>query len=174
MDAIVAMEGDGPSGGSPRKVGAVLAGADGVAVDAVATRMMGYREGAVAMLRIAESRGLGTADPSAIEIVGEDPGTFDLTGFTLPGTRAFHFIPPFVVRALKPLIWVCPEMSREWGCLGEACGLCVRSCPVDAIEMTEGVPSVDRGACVECLCCHEICPEHAVRVRLSWLARRFS
>jgi ferredoxin len=174
MDAVVAMEGDGPSGGRPRAVGAILAGADGVAVDAVASRMMGFPEGRVAMLGIAEASGLGTARRADIEVSGDDPGSFELSGFDLPGTRAYHLIPPFVVRALRPLIWACPEMSREWGCLGEACGLCVRSCPVGAITMTEVGPVVDRRACVECLCCHEICPEQAVRVRLSWLAQRFS
>jgi ferredoxin len=174
MDAVVAMEGDGPSGGRPREVGAILAGTDGVAVDAVASRMMGFPEGRVAMLGIAEARGLGTACPAGIEMSGDDPETFDLSGFDLPGTRAYHLIPTFVVRALRPLLWACPEMSRDWGCLGDACGLCVRSCPVGAITMTEAGPVVDRKACVECLCCHEVCPEQAVRVRLSWLARRFS
>lgn len=174
MDAVVAMEGDGPSGGSPRKVGAIIAGVDGVAVDAVATRMMGYPERRVAMLGLAESRGLGTARADEIEVVGDDPGAFDLGGFVLPKTRAFHYIPSFVARALRPWIWVCPEMSREWGCLGSACGLCARSCPVGAIEIRGGGPLVDRRKCVECLCCHEVCPEQAVRVRLSWLARQFS
>jgi uncharacterized protein (DUF362 family)/NAD-dependent dihydropyrimidine dehydrogenase PreA subunit len=174
MDAVVAMEGDGPSGGRPRAVGAIIAGADGVAVDAVASRMMGFHQGRVAMLGIAEERGLGAADPSAIEIVGDDPASFDLAGFDLPGTRAYHFIPPILVRALKPLIWACPEMSRDWGCRGEACGICVRSCPVEAISMAEDGPVVDRKTCVECLCCHEVCPENAVRVKLSWLAERFS
>ena len=65
-------------------------------------------------------------------------------------------------------------MSKERGCRAEACGLCVRSCPVDAIEMTETGPVVDRKKCVECLCCHEVCPEDAVEVRLSWLARKFA
>jgi uncharacterized protein (DUF362 family)/NAD-dependent dihydropyrimidine dehydrogenase PreA subunit len=174
MDAVVAMEGDGPSGGRPREVGAVIAGADGVAVDAVASRMMGYRDGGVPTIAIAEARGLGTADPRAIEIVGDDPASFDLSGFALPGTRAYHFIPTFLVRALRPLIWAVPEMSIEWGCRGDACGLCVRSCPAGAVTMTGAGPVVDRRACVECLCCHEVCPERAVKVRLSWLARRFT
>lgn len=174
MDAVVAMEGNGPSGGRPREVGAILAGGDGVAVDAVAAAMMGCRERAVATTRIAAGRGLGVGERARIDVVGEDPASFDTKGFVLPETRGFNFIPGFLVRALRPWVWAYPEMSKEWGCRGEACGLCVASCPVRAIVMTDSGPVVDRRTCVECLCCHEVCPEQAVRVRLSWLARRLA
>ncbi|MBM3307647.1 MAG: DUF362 domain-containing protein [Candidatus Eisenbacteria bacterium] len=174
LDAVVAMEGDGPSGGRPRQVGAILAGEDAVAVDAVAAAMMGLGEGSVPTLRVAAERGLGAAALADIEVVGADPSSFDLSGFALPRTAFMNLIPDFVVRALEPWIWVCPEMSKAWGCRGEACRLCARSCPVGAIAMKDGAPVVSRKACVECLCCHEVCPEHAVRVRLSWLARRFA
>jgi ferredoxin len=109
-----------------------------------------------------------------IEIVGEDPAAFDLDGFELPGTTMLNFIPSPVIRALRPWIWIYPEMSKERGCRAEKCALCVRSCPVRAIEMTGSGPVVDRKKCVECLCCHEVCPEDAVEVRLSWLASKFS
>jgi uncharacterized protein (DUF362 family)/Pyruvate/2-oxoacid:ferredoxin oxidoreductase delta subunit len=174
LDGVVAMEGDGPSGGRPRHVGAILAGEDAVAVDAVAAGMMGFREGRVPTLRIAAERGLGTAALAHIDVAGADPASFDLKGFALPNTSFMSFIPDLIVRALEPWFWLCPEMSKEWGCRGDACGLCVRSCPVQAIEMTEGVPVVTRKKCIECLCCHEVCPEQAVRVKLSWLARRFA
>lgn len=174
MDAVVAMEGDGPSGGRPRHVGAIFAGTDPVAVDSVASGMMGYRPGQVPVIRIAASLGLGVSAADGIEIKGERPEAFDLRGFVRPKTQIFNFIPSLAVKALTPFVWVYPEMSFEWGCVGEACGLCVRSCPVGAIEMTEQGPRVNRKTCVECLCCHEVCPEQAVRVRLSWLARRFA
>jgi uncharacterized protein (DUF362 family)/NAD-dependent dihydropyrimidine dehydrogenase PreA subunit len=174
LDAVVAMEGNGPSGGRPRRVGAILAGGDAVAVDAVAAGMMGFREGGVPTLRIAAERGLGVASLRDVEVVGADPSSFDLSGFSLPETRFMNHVPDFLVRALEPWIWVCPEMSKEWGCRGEACGLCVRSCPVGAIAMKDGRPVVARKDCIECLCCHEVCPEQAVRVRFSWLARRFA
>ena len=145
-----------------------------MAVDAVASRMIGFGTGRVPTISRAAELGLGTAEPTEIEVVGEDPASFDLEGFELPRSGALNFIPTFVVRALKPWIWVYPEMSREWGCRGDACGLCVRSCPVEAITMTDAGPVADRATCVECLCCHEVCPESAVRVRLSWLARRFA
>jgi uncharacterized protein (DUF362 family)/NAD-dependent dihydropyrimidine dehydrogenase PreA subunit len=174
MDAVVAMEGNGPSGGRPRHVGAIVGGVDPVAVDTVVAGMMGYRDGKVATTRIAAAKGLGTMRRGDIEIVGEDPAAFDLDGFELPGTTMLNFIPSPVIRALRPWIWIYPEMSKERGCRAEKCALCVRSCPVRAIEMTGSGPVVDRKKCVECLCCHEVCPEDAVEVRLSWLASKFS
>lgn len=174
MDAVVAMEGNGPSGGNPRSVGAVIGGTDPVAVDTVAAGMMGYRDGVVPTTRYGAELGLGTQDRNEIEILGEAPESFDTGGFELPSTTLLNLIPGFVVRALRPWIWVYPVMSKERGCRAEACGLCVRSCPVQAIEMTPSGPVVDRRKCVECLCCHEVCPEDAVEVKLSWLARRFA
>jgi len=174
MDAVLAMEGNGPSGGKARKVGAIVGGSDPVAVDTVVAGMMGYRDGAVPTTRFAAERGLGTDRREDIEVVGEPPESFDLKDFALPGTTLLNFIPAPVVRALKPWIWVYPTMSKERGCRAEACALCVRSCPVDAIEMTDTGPVVDRKKCVECLCCHEVCPEDAVEVKLSWLASKFA
>jgi uncharacterized protein (DUF362 family)/NAD-dependent dihydropyrimidine dehydrogenase PreA subunit len=174
MDAVVAMEGNGPSGGRPRQVGAIVCGSDAVAVDAVIQGMMGYARGRVPTTRIAEKEGLGTADPGRIDVVGEDPAGFDLDGFSLPGTTMLNFVPAPLVRALRPWVWILPEMSKDRGCRAEKCGLCVRSCPAGAITMTESGPVVDRRTCIECLCCHEVCPENAVEVRLSWLARKFS
>jgi uncharacterized protein (DUF362 family)/NAD-dependent dihydropyrimidine dehydrogenase PreA subunit len=173
MDAVVAMEGDGPSGGKPRFVGAIVGGTDPVAVDTVVAGMMGFRDGQVHTTRIAAEKGLGTSDRSRIELVGEPPDAFNLEGFKLPGTTMLNLIPAPLVRALRPWIWILPEMSRERGCRAEKCGLCVRSCPAEAIEMTSSGPVVDRKKCIECLCCHEVCPEDAVEVRLSGLARRF-
>jgi uncharacterized protein (DUF362 family)/NAD-dependent dihydropyrimidine dehydrogenase PreA subunit len=174
MDAVVAMEGNGPSGGRPRKIGAIVAGSDPVAVDTIVAGMMGYSDGQVATTRIAAKKGLGISDRTSIDIVGSPPSDFDTEGFELPGTTMLNLIPGPLVRALRPWIWILPEMSIERGCRAEACGLCVRSCPAEAITMTEAGPVVDRAKCVECLCCHEVCPEDAVEVRLSWLASKFA
>jgi len=175
MDGIVAMEGDGPSGGRPRHVGAVMAGIDAVAMDTVAAGMLGMDVRRVHMIRLAAERGLGVDDPAAITILGETPESFDTEGFKLPGTGILNYIPDPLVRALKPFIWILPEMSKEWGCVGGTrCGLCMRSCPVEAISLVDDVPVVDRKTCVECLCCHEVCPHQAVRIKLSWLAGKFA
>ena len=54
------------------------------------------------------------------------------------------------------------------------CGMCYRSCPVKTIVPDSGKYRIVQDGCVTCMCCHELCPEDAVEIRLSWLARKWS
>ena len=73
VDALVCIEGDGPNfpPGKPRALGLVLAGEDGVAVDAVCAKLIGLDPLEVKHLRLAHDRGIGIADLGQIEVVGE-------------------------------------------------------------------------------------------------------
>ena len=73
VDALVCIEGDGPNfpPGKPRALGLVLAGEDGVAVDAVCAKLIGIDPLEVKHLRLAHDRGIGVADLGQIEVVGE-------------------------------------------------------------------------------------------------------
>jgi uncharacterized protein (DUF362 family) len=73
VDAIVAMEGDGPNfpPGKPKPLGLVLAGSDGLAVDAVCCHIMGISPTDVKHLRLAHEKGLGVIDLDEINVVGE-------------------------------------------------------------------------------------------------------
>ena len=71
IDGFDAMEGDGPRHGRHHSLGTVIAGTDPVAVDAVAASIMGFDPREIAYLRQAEIHGLGTADLSAITVVGD-------------------------------------------------------------------------------------------------------
>jgi uncharacterized protein (DUF362 family) len=73
VDAVVALEGDGPNlpPGRPKPLGLVLAGANAVSVDAVAASIMDISPGEIKHLVKAEGRGLGTADLERIRVLGE-------------------------------------------------------------------------------------------------------
>jgi uncharacterized protein (DUF362 family) len=71
VDGLVGQEGMGPLLGLPVEMGLLLAGADLVAVDAIAGRIMGFAPTEVPITAAAAARGLGTMDESRIEVAGE-------------------------------------------------------------------------------------------------------
>jgi uncharacterized protein (DUF362 family) len=70
VDAVVAMEGDGPIMGQPRQLGCLLMGRDLVAVDATCARMIGLDPAQIPYLRDA-GLFLGHVDPRRIDLRGE-------------------------------------------------------------------------------------------------------
>ena len=71
-DGTIAGDGPGPRAMMPRVKNYIIAGADQVAVDAVAAKMMGFDPFSLKFLRLAHERGLGCADTKEIEVAGED------------------------------------------------------------------------------------------------------
>jgi uncharacterized protein (DUF362 family) len=72
VDAVVGMEGDGPIMGRPRALGALVMGADPVAVDATCARLIGVEPYRIGYLRTA-ARFLGNLDQGRIEQRAERP-----------------------------------------------------------------------------------------------------
>ena len=73
MDGTTAGNGPGPRTMFPEIKNVILAGADQVAIDAVAAKMMGFDPMKdLAYVRLAHEKGLGIGDPRDIEIVGDD------------------------------------------------------------------------------------------------------
>jgi uncharacterized protein (DUF362 family)/Pyruvate/2-oxoacid:ferredoxin oxidoreductase delta subunit len=170
VDAVVAMEGNGPSSGRPFDLGVLIAGEDGVAVDAVASRMIGFPEGFIDTTRIAAAMDLGEADIAELDLVG-DGADVRPDSFELPSNRVKKLIPRPLARLIAPLISVRPVIDPG-RCTG--CGFCFESCPVKAIVPRGGVYEVNDKRCIDCLCCHELCPESSIDIELSWLARFFA
>jgi uncharacterized protein (DUF362 family) len=68
IDGFVAMEGQGPTDGTPVKMDLIIAGKDVVATDATAARVMGFDPWEISHIRKAHEKGMGNIDN--IEIVG--------------------------------------------------------------------------------------------------------
>jgi uncharacterized protein (DUF362 family) len=71
MDGSTAGNGPGPRIMYPTTKNVILASDDQVAIDAVATKIMGFDPMAVDYIRIAHAQGLGVGDPREIEIAGD-------------------------------------------------------------------------------------------------------
>jgi uncharacterized protein (DUF362 family)/Pyruvate/2-oxoacid:ferredoxin oxidoreductase delta subunit len=170
VDAILAMEGNGPSSGQPRELRLLMAGEDAVAVDAVAASIMGFPEGFVDTTSIAAEMGLGEGTLEQLNIVGK-PAEFTARDFMLPSNKVQKLIPGPIVKLFAPLVWVKPVIRRST-CTG--CGFCAESCPVQTIAKDGAVYRIIDKNCIKCLCCHELCPEASIDIKLSWLARFFA
>lgn len=87
VDGIVALEGDGPNlpPGRSKPLGLIVAGSDGLAVDAVCARIMGMDPEKVKHLRLAREKGLGVMDLGEIDVKGESIESV-ATQFELPST----------------------------------------------------------------------------------------
>ncbi len=157
MDAVVAMEGNGPSGGPLKKVGKLLASRNAVALDAVTCKIMGIPAEEVHHLRYANKKGLGPLDLESIRIIGSVPAGGN---FKLPVTvHKYSFLGRFFnQRFFRPLsktrLVLDPSKCKR-------CEICVQACPTGAMGMDGDFPRIDEGLCIKCLCCHELCPEHA-------------
>ena len=68
IDGFVAMEGQGPTDGTPVKMDLIIAGKDVVATDATAARVMGFDPLEISHIRKAQEKGMGNIDN--IEILG--------------------------------------------------------------------------------------------------------
>jgi len=155
LDAVVGMEGQGPSGGSPRRAGFLLGGTDPVALDTAAAWAMGFDPREVLLLLEARRRNLGAGDPDRIEVINGTLDSLRIQGFELPVvSRLARFTPDWLVRVLRPafkrLTWIRPRIAAE-RC--EKCHRCVRSCPTGALRV--GPDKIPRLAfprfCISCL-----------------------
>jgi uncharacterized protein (DUF362 family)/Pyruvate/2-oxoacid:ferredoxin oxidoreductase delta subunit len=169
MDAIVGMEGQGPAGGTPRHIGAVLASADSVALDVIASSMAGLAPWEVYTNKAAARRGLGPASASEVEVVGADWATLRPHGFELPARDATAALPNWLARRMRGWATARPVLDEPEACT--RCRRCAENCPVQAITVGADGPAFDHSACIRCYCCQELCPVQAIGLTTPPLAR---
>lgn len=168
MDAVVAMEGEGPNGGKPKQIGLILASSDPVALDAAACAIVGIDPLSIDTTRLAYEQGLGCGDLGSIEIRGERIEDVLVRDFKPSSGRSDWARIPAPIRQLLRRKLVAIPVVREHECTG--CGDCAAACPVGAIS--PGRPAkIDLEKCIRCYCCAEVCNFSAIQLRRGWLAR---
>lgn len=187
VDAITAMEGTGPSGGKLLQMDTIITGTNHHSVDAVCADLIGITPLDVDTLYAAHELGAWNSSDH-ITILGETieacrPKSFELPTTFTRGLRDW-WISRFVVNRIWDILSIKPKINKK-KC--KRCGLCIKACPVDAIEaprhmhefmagceqtpmedMKKPAPHVINKLCVMCYCCHEICPYQAIDLRESW------
>lgn len=165
-DAIIAMDGNGPSAGNRIAPGFLAGSADGVALDTALCQLVKIPPAAVPYLVALRQMGIGETHWSNIDLAGDALDQLNIRPMRLPSIQLGQWIPPWLVRWLTPYIWIRPVITDR--CV--QCGICVESCPASALHMEASQrPVLIPERCIECCCCHEICPSRAIEMRQSRL-----
>ncbi len=177
MDGIIAMEGNGPRGGNPRKMNVLLFSEDPIAVDATVCRLIDLEPLLVPTIAFGQAAGRGTHQKEQIELLGDDFDSFACPAFVVDRTAIKPYKEKGALRFLSNRLVPKPVITRE-KCV--RCGLCVSVCPAKpkALAWPGGdetePPVYDYGVCIRCYCCQELCPEKAIELRKPLLRRVFS
>ena len=172
FDGIVAMEGPGPGNGYPKSVGLIIAGPSCLAVDIVASKIMGYKTEDIPTNRIglrrAEELGETIRSDTDIEIVGEKLGDVVVHDFIRISGSEFsslwnRIMHSRLLQGIEVKLRKKPVFQHE-KCI--RCGECVNICASGALSMIKGEGKrrirVKYRRCIRCYCCHEICPADAI------------
>lgn len=175
IDAVIGMEGEGPTNGKPKFIGQIMASADPYALDVVAVSLFANPFD-MPLLQIAARRGYLDESLSNIDFDFESWKANYINDFDSPPAESTDFflnMPNFVKKLAKK--YMVKRVRMDKNCRG--CGKCATHCPASAITIKKGRARVAQKKCIHCYCCQELCPFNAVRFRKPLLykfAQRYS
>ncbi|MBA3062790.1 MAG: DUF362 domain-containing protein [Atribacteria sp.] len=161
MDAIIGMEGAGPTNGKTRVIDKIISSDNAISLDSIMAAMMGLKPDTIELLQVAKERNLGETDISNIIIDGK---LEVISGFKTPNNgilqRVRRTAAPHVFNfaSVKPIV-------NHNKC--KICKKCIEVCPASAMNLTNKFPEADRKKCISCFCCDEHCYYGAI-ILPSW------
>ena len=176
-DAVIGMEGNGPTAGTPKKIGCLIASHSPHTLDMVAAHLLGFEAKEIPTLEAALRRGLIPEKVEDVVLYG-DLSSHVVTDFERvverrslrftgngknPVKRLFGGIAECILRT-KPVV-------KSSLCVG--CGVCANICPAKTIVIQKKKAKIKREACIRCFCCQEFCPKSAIKVHRTALAALF-
>ncbi len=167
IDGYLCQEGKGPSAGDVVKMDIILAGYNGVGLDATVCKIIGLDPNQITHILKAHEKGLGSIN------VEKD---YEIVGETIESVHRKFALPDHIGRGI-PL----PKKLADWLSkivfrpqikfnLSQCtlCGTCWRDCPAGALSKPKSMNSVSevpqwkKNKCIFCYCCSELCPNEAV------------
>ena len=168
MDAITAMEGSGPGNGQPYPLHLVLGSTNLLAIDLIATKIIGYNplhietniEG---LMRKKWLTSIDDIIVKGISIEQSIRSNFHLIRHASIWKVSFSIvlrrIPGFRGTERRPFF-------SQKRC--EGCKSCIKICAVQAIEISPKNPKkviFNRKKCIHCFCCQEVCQYNAIIIK---------
>jgi uncharacterized protein (DUF362 family)/Pyruvate/2-oxoacid:ferredoxin oxidoreductase delta subunit len=176
MDGIYSMEGNGPRGGTPRKMNILLFSSDPIAIDATVCRLINLNPDLVPTIKYGHEAGSGTYIEDEIELLGDDFVSFKQYDFNINRLPLKAYKKKGVMRFANNHFVPKPYIIQE-KCV--KCGECVNMCPTipKSINWLKGnrkkPPLHNYNTCIRCYCCQEMCPESAIKLKYPLLRKLF-
>lgn len=161
-DAIIGLQGNGPSRGFPANMGYLLASTDILSIDIASSILLGYEWRKIHHLQYAEKVGLGNP---GFKIIGDEikSGSFKLKSNTF-----LKFVTSLFGKHSLKLFRIYPHFFNP-NC--SKCHRCHEYCEFGGIMIEENdYPRRINSKCRNCLCCYEICEANAIKLKTTFFA----
>ena len=176
-DGVIGMEGNGPTAGTPKAIGCLIASRSPHNLDMIAARILGFDPFEIPTLEAAHRRGLVFDRATDVTVFG-DVDSLVLSDFErVVERRSMKFegdgrnpIKRFFGRIAGAILETRPVLEKKT-CVG--CKMCAEICPAKAIVMKNGKAEINRKKCIRCFCCQEFCPKSAMKVGRTKIAELF-
>lgn len=176
-DAVVGMEGNGPTAGTPKAMNCILASRNPHTLDTAAAELLGFTREELPILNAAYKRGLAPESFSKLVLFGELESLRVSDFERVVERRSLEFsgdgksgIKKLFGKIAGAILKTRPKLKPSL-CVG--CGVCRDICPAKAIVIKNKKALIDRKDCIRCFCCQEFCPKSAMKVQRTALARLF-
>lgn len=176
VDAILAMEGNGPTMGVPRHVGLLMASKSCYALDLVCCKLMNLDINNVFTVKEAINRNLCVDSVEKVnmsmnidEFVKEDyVNIIHHNNIQFFDDSNKNFFKRIIGKLAKAILMVRPKAKKK-ECIG--CRKCADICPAKAITMKNKKPVIDKNKCIRCFCCQEFCPVGAMKTHRTLIGK---
>lgn len=170
VDAVVGMEGNGPTQGTPRQIGALIASTSPHKADLLCATLIGLGAQDVPTLQAAFEAGYIPQKAEELNICGnyQQLQISDFQNIHVRKSLLFEGKGRFAAMFVRTALRAKPRVEKK-SCIG--CKKCAEICPAHIITMKNDKPVIDWKKCITCFCCQEFCPVGAMKVHRPLIAR---
>lgn len=172
LDAVVGMEGTGPTNGTPRHIGKLIASSNPYLCDYVANCLYCDPWSQPVLVKAVE-RGVLDRQLSNLDfdlVKWHSNFMLDFATVTVVGGGVFLKVPKWIRKPIRNQLTQ-KAVIKTKTCRG--CTKCATHCPQNAITITNNIAHIDQSKCIRCYCCQELCPFDAVLLKKPPLYRIF-